>query len=103
MVSIAGHQQVRRVWKDYYEAVDVVVFMVDAADVGRLGMSNFYSFYIFIHKIFIRYSDRFLVRKYISQVLSYPMPFKYVFIVNAADVGRLGMSNFLSLFFMIYP
>ena len=44
MVSIAGHQQVRRVWKDYYEAVDVVVFMVDAADVGRLGTSNFYSF-----------------------------------------------------------
>ena len=45
MVSIAGHQQVRRVWKDYYEAVDVVVFMVDAADVGRLGMSNYLSFF----------------------------------------------------------
>ena len=56
MVSIAGHQQVRRVWKDYYEAVDVVVFMVDAADVGRLGMSNFYSF---LHKIFKKIFDRF--------------------------------------------
>ena len=68
MVSIAGHQQVRRVWKDYYEAVDVVVFMVDAADVGRLGMSNYLSFFSIIypqniHKISIRYSDRFLARK----------------------------------------
>ena len=49
MVSIAGHQQVRRVWKDYYEAVDVVVFMVDAADVGRLGMSNYLSFFFIIY------------------------------------------------------
>ena len=58
MFFIAGHQQVRRVWKDYYEAVDVVVFMVDAADVGRLGMSNFYSF---LHSVSIRYSKRFLI------------------------------------------
>ena len=39
-IDLGGHRQVRRVWQDYYEAVDVVVFMVDAADAGRLGMSN---------------------------------------------------------------
>ena len=35
-IDLGGHRQVRRVWREYYDAVDAVVFMVDATDVGRL-------------------------------------------------------------------
>ena len=34
--DLGGHREVRRVWRDYYQAVDVLVFMVDAADPSRL-------------------------------------------------------------------
>ena len=36
-IDLGGHRQIRRVWQDYFEAVDVVVFMIDAADIQRLG------------------------------------------------------------------
>ena len=37
-IDLGGHRQVRRVWREYYDAVDAVVFMVDAADTdpGRI-------------------------------------------------------------------
>ena len=38
-IDLGGHRQIRRVWQDYFEAVDVVVFMIDAADIQRLGQS----------------------------------------------------------------